>query len=144
MPSVNNLELEHMEEGQGNVWSDAIPMLEDKDHRIRNRGVNILLHRLSHKSKFQLLQTDQEAYREGFELLLERAKDKNYSVRMFAVTTLAVVLEAAEGKEEHEDIYQIALAKIVEAMKDDNLRVSEHAIEIVQEMIKEARRERRN
>lgn len=142
MPSIRSSELEHIEAGKGNVWSDAILMLEDEDHRIRNRGVSTLLHRLSHKSRFQLLQTDEESYREGFGLLLDKVEDENYTVRMFAVTTLAVVLEATEGKDEFEDIYQKSLVEIFKAMEDNQPRVREHAIDIITERVRQAKQKR--
>lgn len=142
MTEINTKESIHTNEGQDHVWSDTIPMLNDKDFRIRNRGVNILLHRLSHKSKFQFLQKDEQSYREGFDLLLERLEDKNYTVRTFTVTTLAVVLEATEGKEEYEDIYQKSITGIFRAMEDKEPWVREHAIDIVEERIKQVKKKR--
>jgi hypothetical protein len=138
--SISKAELEQVDEGQSTIWDDAIPMLEDQDHRIRNRGVNVLLHRLSQESKFQLLQQDEEAYREGFALLLDRVEDQNYTVRMFAVTALAVVLEATEGREQYEDIYGKSLIEIFKAIGDNEPWVSVHANDIVQEMISDQKK----
>jgi hypothetical protein len=131
MPSINSSELEHIEEGQGNVWLDAIPMLHDEDHRIRNEGVDLLRERLSPQSDLQLLQTDKESYREGVDLLLERVEDNNYTVRMFAVTTLAVVLEATEGMDQYRDIHETTFTEIMSTMGDENPKVSVCATDVV-------------
>jgi len=140
MSGVNNIELEQVNEGQSSVWDDVLPTLEDGDHRIRNRGVKVLLHRLLQESIFQLLQQDEEVYREGFTLLLNRVEDQNYTVRMFAVTALAVVLEATEGREQYEDIYQKALTEIFKAIGDNEPWVSVYANDIVQEMISDQKK----
>jgi len=134
MVNNNNIELSSSKEKNENTWDLARPLLNSEDHTLRNRGVNILIHRLSEKTNFQLLQEDEESYREGFDLLLERVEDENYTVRMFAVTTLAVVLEATEGREQYNDIYEKALVEVVKATKDESSWVSEHAKDIIKEI----------
>lgn len=134
MADNNNIEFNASEEKNEGPWDLARPLLNSDDFRMRNRGVNILLHRLSEKSNFRLLQENEESYREGFELLLERANDDNYTVRMFAVTALAVVLEATEGREKYEDVYEKALGEIGEATGDESSWVSGHAKDIIKEI----------
>ena len=146
MSSLYRPDGENFQEGQSSVWDDAITMLDDQDHCIRNRGVNVLLHRLSENSRFQLLQEDEESYREGFELLVERLNDENYTVRMLAVTTLAVVLEATEDKDEYKDVYEKSLGLLSRAVGDGDGEawVSEHAKDIRQELRKKQKKARKD
>lgn len=140
MSPTKNIELEYKSEEQNNIWGDAIPMLYDDDHRIRNEGVDLLREHLSPQSDLQLLQSDEESYRKGFNLLLESVEDENYSVRVFAVEVLKVVLEATEDMDQYKDIHEAAFTEIMSAIGDENPKVSVYAIGIVQKRESNMRR----
>jgi hypothetical protein len=132
-----NTLLEDSNKERKDSWDDVLPRLHNDDHRERNWGLNMLLSRLSPDSDLRLFETNEKLYREGVNLTLERVDDENYTVRVFAVAILEVVLETVKDKEEYEDLHQRVFTEVVEAMTDEELWVSGRAMSVIENQLED-------